>query len=302
MLTEDLLITFVAAFEDVGAPPTGWLERASRAGGDPLRASWGLSDSPTYLIHLLYLLEHPDLEPARRARQRSWDEPTHPDVEPEDGACHRCAEAIRAVVAEPPSLEQAMSTTRGEVAHRAWASSERGDELLRLAARGGVEPRVVILAMCDCARLAAPFFPEGDEQPLLALDRIERWAQGSATLVDLERAITSADAALAALHASPAPASHAARSARRAAGAAVDAVGTLARAAHIAATNGSVPALLAPEVAEGVAAAFAISMRAEEDEARIPSPTAPELPLTPAALTALAACARAVRARIPALP
>lgn len=253
-------------------------------------------------MHLLNLLEHPELEAARQAWRQSGNAPTHPDVEPDDGVCPGCAAAIRAVVKEPPSLAQAMSTTRGEHAHRAWASSDRGDELLRLAVRFGVEPRVVILAMCDCARLAAQFFPAGDERPLAALALVERWARGDATLVDLVTAIAGADAALAALHAAPAPASEAARSVWRAAGPAIDAVGTLARAAHCAAEYNEVPVLLAPEVAQGVAVAFLASTRTREDDDHIFSPTAPELPLTPTSLAALAACARAVRARVQTLP
>jgi hypothetical protein len=56
----------------------------------------------------------------------------------------------------------------------AWNACPRGDWLLCLAVKLGVEHRVVVLAACACARLALPF--SQDERPLRAILVTEGWA------------------------------------------------------------------------------------------------------------------------------
>ena len=58
----------------------------------------------------------------------------------------------------------------------AWIACPRGDWLLWLAMKLGVEHRVVVQAACACARLALPF--SVDERPLRAILVTERWAPG----------------------------------------------------------------------------------------------------------------------------
>lgn len=60
--------------------------------------------------------------------------------------------------------------------HDTWYACPRGDWLLWLALKLGVEHRVVVLAACACARLALPF--SEDETPLRAILMTERWAAG----------------------------------------------------------------------------------------------------------------------------
>ncbi len=58
----------------------------------------------------------------------------------------------------------------------AWITCPRGDWLLWLALKLGVERRVVVQAACACARLALPF--SEDERPLRAILLTERWLAG----------------------------------------------------------------------------------------------------------------------------
>jgi hypothetical protein len=47
----------------------------------------------------------------------------------------------------------------------AWNACERADWLLWLAGRAGVEPPLLVLAACDCARTALRFVPAGEDRP-----------------------------------------------------------------------------------------------------------------------------------------
>ncbi len=62
----------------------------------------------------------------------------------------------------------------------AWNSCPRGDWLLCLAAKLGVEHRVVVLAACACARLALPF--TRDDRPLHAILVTEHLVTGDKTV------------------------------------------------------------------------------------------------------------------------
>jgi hypothetical protein len=86
----------------------------------------------------------------------------------------------------------------------AWNECPRGDWLLALAAKCGVERSPLVRAACACAELAVDYLPEDEPRPNAALDAAQRWLDGNresrdAALADVERAIGEApDAAVAA--------------------------------------------------------------------------------------------------------
>ena len=92
-------------------------------------------------------------------------------------------------------------------AEAVWTECERGDWLLWLAARAGVDRREVVLAACAVARTALQYVRAGEERPRIAIETAERWARGEASIADVRAAAaatataTAADAAAAAAYA-----------------------------------------------------------------------------------------------------
>jgi hypothetical protein len=80
------------------------------------------------------------------------------------------------------------------VSEDSWFACDRGDWLIWIAARLGVDRRLVVLAACDCARLALPRIPDGEHRPRLAIEAAERWARGEATIEEVRAAASAADA------------------------------------------------------------------------------------------------------------
>lgn len=70
----------------------------------------------------------------------------------------------------------------------AWRECPQGDWLLFLAARGGVDRKLVVAAMCACARRLLPHLPEGEPRPLAAIETAERWCRGEASLDEVRAA------------------------------------------------------------------------------------------------------------------
>jgi len=79
-----------------------------------------------------------------------------------------------------------------------WTTCERGDWLLWLAGRVGVERRTVVLAACDCAEPALRYVPEGEERPRRALEITRAWCRGEATIEEVRAAAADAEFAYAA--------------------------------------------------------------------------------------------------------
>ena len=75
----------------------------------------------------------------------------------------------------------------------AWEACKRGDWMLWLAARSGVDRKALVLAACACARPALKYVPKGEKRPRIAIETAERWARGEATIEDLR--LTSAASA-----------------------------------------------------------------------------------------------------------
>ena len=88
----------------------------------------------------------------------------------------------------------------------AWKACKRGDWMLWLAARSGVDRKVLVLAACACARTALKYVAKGEERPRVAIETAERWARGEVTIAEViaasYAAYTAAYAASAAAYAS----------------------------------------------------------------------------------------------------
>ena len=101
-----------------------------------------------------------------------------------------------------------------ETFEEAWAQCERGDRMLWLMGRLSSYPdsdsrRQLVLAACQCARLALPYVQKGEERPLKAIETAEKWArrEDNITLEDVEAA---ANAAFYVAHTAAYPAANAA--------------------------------------------------------------------------------------------
>jgi hypothetical protein len=142
-------------------------------------------------------------------------------------------------------------TTTTTMTQQEWNICEDGadmmDALGQVGEPGSDARRPLVLAACDCARLALPHVLPGEDRPRLAIETAERWARGEdVTLEQVEAAeffaYTADDAASwAAASASPAATSAAAATAWAAASAAY-AAASAAYAAASAATAASAAA------------------------------------------------------------
>ena len=87
-----------------------------------------------------------------------------------------------------------------ETLQSAWDVCERGDWLLWLAAkrsRSTASRKRLVLAACECARLALSHVPVGETRPLTAIETAEKWTRGEATLQDVATATDAVYAAAA---------------------------------------------------------------------------------------------------------
>jgi hypothetical protein len=84
--------------------------------------------------------------------------------------------------------------------------------MLWLAARAGVDRKVIVLIACECARLALPHLKAGEDRPRAAIETAERWARGEVgvTLDDVRKAAAYSAAAYSAAAAAAAAAAYSA--------------------------------------------------------------------------------------------
>jgi hypothetical protein len=87
----------------------------------------------------------------------------------------------------------------------AWQKCGRGDWMLWLAGKLSGNPdsksrKKVVLAACQCARLALKYVKPGELRPLKAIETAEAWANGNpeVSLQDVRKAAAAADYAAAA--------------------------------------------------------------------------------------------------------
>ena len=106
-----------------------------------------------------------------------------------------------------------------------WENCERGEWALWYAQEIGVDRKILVTAMCDCAERVLHCVPDGEDRPRAAIEAARRWAAGAATEEESRAAAdvavrAAADAACAAADAvcaGHAAAAAAARAAARAA-------------------------------------------------------------------------------------
>lgn len=82
-------------------------------------------------------------------------------------------------------------------AYDLWRRCDRGDWLLWLASRAGVDRRLVVLSACDCVEPVLAYVPCDDDRPRVAIETARRWARGEATIDDVCAAYDAARAAAA---------------------------------------------------------------------------------------------------------
>jgi hypothetical protein len=76
------------------------------------------------------------------------------------------------------ACQEAIQWVGNRTPRQAWDECERADWLLWIAAKmkGNNTRQQIVLAACDCARLALRFVPAGELRPLQAIEAAERWA------------------------------------------------------------------------------------------------------------------------------
>ena len=80
----------------------------------------------------------------------------------------------------------------------AWETCHRGDWMLWAAEKVSVDRQLLVAAACDCAELALPYVPSGEDRPRIAIETARKWIRGEATLEEVQAAsYASSDASFA---------------------------------------------------------------------------------------------------------
>lgn len=114
--------------------------------------------------------------------------------------CRHChLSALQDLLLDLGACEEARAWAGDRDPRTAWAECERGDWLLWLAGRAGIDRRTLVQAACDCAELAWPHARGTDTllTCMLAVHVTREWCDGRADLDDV-RAVAAAAAAAAA--------------------------------------------------------------------------------------------------------
>ena len=152
---------------------------------------------------------------------------------------------LRNLGACSPAREWAKGKDLAEI----WTTCKRGDWLLWLVGRmvgreGWPDRTAIVLVACDCAELALPFVPQGEDRPRIAIETARKWVRGEATIEEVSQARAAAAADAAAAYAA-------------AAYAAADAAAAYAAAAYAAAAAAAAAAYAAAAAAAAAADADA---------------------------------------------
>jgi len=87
-----------------------------------------------------------------------------------------------------------------------WHDCQRGDWMLWLAARAGIDRHVVVITACACARTALQYVPAGEERPRRAIEAAEAWTRGEVNRAAVRAAARAGRATFAAGYVSAAAA------------------------------------------------------------------------------------------------
>ncbi len=93
------------------------------------------------------------------------------------------------------ACEEARDWAQGKTLAAAWKQCPRGDWLLWLAGKAGVDRRLVVEAACRCAESVIGLIPAGEERPIAAIASARAWIQGDATIEEVRAAAYAAHAA-----------------------------------------------------------------------------------------------------------
>jgi len=87
---------------------------------------------------------------------------------------------------------EARSWARGRTAAMAWETCPRGDWLLWMAGKAGVDRVTIVRAACQCARLSLQFVTPGENRPRIAIETAERWCTGNTSITEVRAAAAAA--------------------------------------------------------------------------------------------------------------
>lgn len=79
--------------------------------------------------------------------------------------------------------------------YNTWRACPRGDWLLWMAAKLGIERKLVVAAACDCAETSLKCVPEGEDRPANAIRVARAWIAGDASIAEVSEARRAAAAA-----------------------------------------------------------------------------------------------------------
>jgi len=79
-----------------------------------------------------------------------------------------------------------------KVSRATYYACDRGDWLLWLAARIGVNPQIVVEAACDCVELVLKNIPDNEDRPRRAVELTRSWCQGRTSLTQVQDAAEAA--------------------------------------------------------------------------------------------------------------
>ncbi len=75
----------------------------------------------------------------------------------------------------------------------AWAACKRGDYMFWLWGRTcGKDRKALVLVLCKCVRLVLKYVPKSESRPLTAIQTIEKWVRGEATMEEVQNAADAA--------------------------------------------------------------------------------------------------------------
>ena len=83
---------------------------------------------------------------------------------------------LRALLHALGACDDARQAIGERDAATAWAACERGDWMLWLTARLGVDRRMMVRTAAACAETALRYVPGGEDRPRLAIEAARRWA------------------------------------------------------------------------------------------------------------------------------
>lgn len=187
----------VTSFEGTGILPISWNFQQSRGHEDPVSVAWAACTSPWLMMRLLQLVRASSAEHATAAWMASASELGHgpPD---ESRVCPHCAHAVRAAV-PPPTLSDTIAALRqlkAEDMHN-WTLGVDPSAMIAAAVRSGADQRLVVRAVCRCARRTLDFVTGLNARAKWSLAVAEKWAtDDDVTRAELYNAVSAAQEAL----------------------------------------------------------------------------------------------------------